>query len=246
MSNSVASGFSSRIGGRRRNYNIDEKYAKSPYLTNPIGKQLDKRRRSERSSNNSIQIEQKPAKSPRRRNGDSSDVESVLTKGSVRSYRTNQTSLYRRSISSGNTGRMMNLKNLLLPRDVDKLLRGFRQKNSNHPILKNRPNSGDHAKEDDDSTIGSVFALSIDDEAVYIACNEDEQVKEAIFSSDLFAAITMRNAGKQSHGQDVKLPSVFPVVTTVDIGGDVSDLESVHSAVAENVRITRSKGRKKR
>lgn len=265
MSSSVASGFSSRVGRNSiRKYNIDEKFAKvrflvscfyfikvtahqpflfllnqSPYLLNPIGK-LDKRRRSSKS----LGGEQKPAKSPRRRNNDS-DVESVLTKHSVRSYRsTSQTSTYKRSMSSSNTGRLMNMKNLLLPREVDKLLRGFRQKHSNHPILTNRPSSGDD-DQDDTSTIASDFALSIDDETVYKKCNADVQVKEALFSSDLFAAITLRSAGKHfKTGEDIVLPPVFPVVA-VDKGGDISDLESVHSVV-DNVRVTRSKSSKRR
>lgn len=138
----------------------------------------------------------------------------------------------------------MNMKNLLLPREVDKLLRGFRQKHSNHPILTNRPSSGDD-DQDDNSTIASDFALSIDDEVVYKKCNQDKQVKEALFSSDLFAAITLRSAGKQFvSGDNIVLPPVFPVVA-VDKGGDISDLESVHS-VAENLRTTRSMSSRKR
>jgi hypothetical protein len=239
MSNSVASGFS-RVGNRK--YRIDEKFAKSPYLSNPIGKAVDKRRRS---CNNSPRGERKTAKSPRRKHGDSSDVESVLTRGSVRSYRTSQTSTYRSRMPRDNTSRMMNMKNLLLPREVDKLLRGFRQKHSNHPILTNRPSSGDNVREDDDSTIASDFALSISDEAVYKKCVEDDEFKEAIFSGDLFAAITMRSANKQFRCEDVLLPSVFPVVA-VDKSGEVSDL-SVHSVEnVSKVPNTRSKGRKKR
>lgn len=245
MSNSVTSGFSSRFGRNsiRKHYNIDDKFSKSPYLANLTVAKLDKRRRS----SNSLRVEQKPAKSPRRRTGESSDMESVITRGSVKSYRTNQTSSYRRSIPSRNTG----LKNLLIvPRDVDKLLRGFRQKHSNHPILTNCQDS-EGRKDDDDSTIASDFAMSINDEAVYKECNRDEQVKEAIFSCDLFSAISLRSANKQFQGdRGIFLPSVFPVVASVDNGNDgcdVSDLESVHS-VAENVRVTRSKvkGRKKR
>ena len=237
MSNSVASGFSSRVG--HRTYQISDKFAKSPYLSNPIGK-VDKRRRSDNSHD-----EQKVAKSPRRRRGDSSDVESVITRSSVMSYRTSQTSSFRKST----TGRMMNMKNLLLPREVDKLLRGFRQKHSKHPILTNRANFGDDENKDDNSTIASDFALSIDDEVIYKQCNKDEELKSAIFSGDLFAAITMRNPGRQFSGEDVHLPSVFPVVD-VEKSGDVSDLESVHS-VADNARKmpntrSRAKGRKKR
>ena len=241
MSNSVASGFSSRVG--HRTYQISEKFAKSPYLSNPIGK-VDKRRRSDNS-----QDEKKVAKSPRRRRGDSSDLESVITRSSVRSYRTSQTSSYRRSSLPNTTGRMMNMKNMLLPREVDKLLRGFRQKHSKHPILTNLANSGDDGNEDDNSTIASDFALSIDDEVVYKQCNKDEEFKGVIFSGDIFAAITTRNSGRQFSGEDLILPSVFPVVA-VDKSGDVSDLESVHS-VAENARKmpntrSRAKGRKKR
>ena len=240
-SNSVASGFSSRVANRK--YRIDARLAKSPYLSNvnPIGKV--KRSRSYSSPRGN---EQKAAKSPRRKlGGDSSDVESVITKGSVRSYRTSQTASYRRSSMPNTAGRMNNMKNLLLPRDVDKILRGFRQKHNNHPILTNRPNSGDDNVEDDDnSTIASNFAESIDDEQIYKEITKDKEAKDAIFSGEIFSAITIRNAGKQ-YG-DVILPPVFPVVATEN-GGDVSDLESLHSAaVAEPPTRSRAKGRKKR
>lgn len=241
-SNSVASGFSSRVANRR--YRIDAKFAKSPYLSNPIGKV----KRSRSYNTTSLRgVEQKTAKSPRRnRGGDSSDAESVLTKGSVRSYRTSQTASYRRSSMPNTAGRMNNLKNLLLPRDVDKILRGFRQKHNNHPILTNRPNSGEEkGQEDDDSTIASDFAESIDDEKIYRHIIKDKEAKDAVpvFSGEIFSAITIRNADMQC--ADFILPPVFPLVATEN-GGDVSDLESLHSVAEPPNTRSRAKGRKKR
>lgn len=232
MSSSVASGFSSSRVGRHRKFNINDKFMNSPYLSNVSTFNHEKRRRgnSPKGSN----------KSPRRRHGDT-DAGSVATRGSGRSQRTSQT--YRRA-STNSTGRMMSMKNFLLPREVDKLLRGFRQKHSNHPILTNRsrPNSAGIEVEDDTSTIASDFAMSIDDEAVFKHCIENEQAKDAIFSGPLLAAITIRNSGRNFQADNVILPPVLPVVA-VDKGGDVSDLESVHS---DNVRKKSGRLRRKK
>ncbi|KAL3801013.1 hypothetical protein HJC23_002306 [Cyclotella cryptica] len=246
MSSSIASGFSSSRVGRNRKFNIDEKFANSPYLSQPIGSFHHEKKRRESSPRGDL----KAKKSPRRRTGDSSDVESIITRGSVRSYRTNQT--YRRPSAQNNTGRMTSMKSFLLPREVDKLLRGFRQKHSNHNVLTSRPraNSGCYP-EDDNSTISSDFASSLDDEEVYKQCANDEQVNDAIFSGPLFAEIARRNSCRKFEvGKDVILPPVVPDLTSVirvavDKSGDVSDLESDHS-VAERKEPRRPAGRKKR
>ncbi|KAL7521048.1 hypothetical protein ACHAWX_005744 [Stephanocyclus meneghinianus] len=241
MTSSIASGFPISVG-RNRKFNIDEKFANSPYLLQPIGSFRHEKKREDGSPRDDHDAQ----KSPWKRTGDSSDVETVITRGSVRSNRTNQK--YRRLSAQSNTGRMLSMKNFLLPREVDKLLRAFRQKHRNHSALTNqsRSNSGGHP-EDDDSTISSNFALSIDDEEVYKQCADDEEVNAAIFSGSLFAAIARRTSGRQFEAtKDVILPPVVPELTpvirvTVDKSGDVSDLESDHS-VADRKKT----GRKKR
>jgi len=232
MSSSVVSELSSGLAGKNRKYNIDKKFLKSPYLSNPfpIGKS-DRRRKCY----NSPRGGQKSVKSSSRRHDDPTDVESVLTRGSARSYRTSQTSLYQRSLMPNNVGRLNNMKNMLLPSEVDMLFRRFRQKYGNHPIVSNCPVLTDNGKQNiDDSTIASDFALSIDDEQICRQCTADEEVRDAIFSGDLFAALTMRHAEKQCSIQNVVLPHIFPIVD-VEKSGDVSDLESIHSVV-ENLR----------
>ena len=119
------------------------------------------------------------------------------------------------------------MKNFLLPREMDKLLKGFRQKHSNHPILRPRSAEDD---EDDTSTIASDSAESLDDKGVLSHCRKDgDEVMKALFSGPLFGEIAWRNSGRViSDGPMLTLPPVGSI--DHDKGGDVSDLESLHSS----------------
>eukprot|EP01082_Thalassiosira_pseudonana_P016007 g14180.t1 g14180 contig9:1344336-1344998(-) len=110
------------------------------------------------------------------------DAESVATRGSILSARTNQ-----RQRPSPSSGRSKPMKNFLLPREMDNLLREFRQKHSNPAMLATDANNIKDKYEDDDSTIAS--AMSLDDDAIYKECLKDDEVKDALFSGSLFAAI---------------------------------------------------------
>eukprot|EP00578_Thalassiosira_sp_NH16_P017216 CAMPEP_0181108218 /NCGR_PEP_ID=MMETSP1071-20121207/17513_1 /TAXON_ID=35127 /ORGANISM="Thalassiosira sp., Strain NH16" /LENGTH=237 /DNA_ID=CAMNT_0023191807 /DNA_START=28 /DNA_END=741 /DNA_ORIENTATION=- len=223
MSNSVAS---SQVGGNRK-YNIAPEFLSSPYLSKPIGSfDHDKRR-----SGGSPRESSRRAKPTRRRRGDN-DAESVTsfrTQRSVSTYRTQQ-SLRRPSQNSAR--RNVSMKNFLLPREMEKLLRGFRQKHSNHPMLRGRSGGGDIDDEDDNSTIASDFAESLDDKAVYLNCRKDQNVIDSLFSGPLFAEISLRNAGRgMSDGPVLTLPPVGTIDHDKNgASGDVSDLESVPSA----------------
>mmetsp|Transcript_31256 Transcript_31256/g.56703 ORF Transcript_31256/g.56703 Transcript_31256/m.56703 type:complete len:239 (-) Transcript_31256:90-806(-) len=223
MSNSVAS---SRVG-RNNKYNIAPEFLSSPYLSKPIGFDHDKRGRSGSSPRNSS----RKAKSTRRRRGDS-DAESVAsfrTQRSMSTFRSQQT--YRRP-SQNSAGRMASMKNFLLPREMEKLLKGFRQKHSNHPILKGQLYEDHLDYEDDNSTIASDSAESLDDKAVYMQCRKDgDDVMNSLFSGPLFAEIAWRNCDREmSDGPVLNLP---PVGTIDQQSGDVSDLESLHSSASK-------------
>ncbi|KAL7552374.1 hypothetical protein ACHAWF_015609 [Thalassiosira exigua] len=219
MSNSVAS---SRVG-RNRKYNIAPEFLSSPYLSKPIGSfDYDKKRRSGSPK----------AKGSGRRRGDS-DAESLgsfRTHRTTSSYRTQRT--YQRP-SKNSAQRMASIKNFLLPREMDKLLRGFRQKHSNHPIT-NGQSEEDY--EDDNSTIASADAASLDDKAVYLHCRRDgEEVMKSIFSGPLFAELTWRNCDREKGPikNDLTLPPVGSI--DHDKSGEVSDLESAHSSASKLV-----------
>lgn len=105
--------------------------------------------------------------------------------------------------------------------------RGFRQKHT--PILSGQP--GGEGDEDDNSTIASDFAESLDDKGVYLQCRKDQNVMDSLFSGPLFAEISWRNCGrKMSDGPVFTLPPVG-AVERGESGGDVSDLDSVTTPV---------------
>ena len=238
MSNSVVSGYSSRVGRHHQmKYNIAPELLASPYLSRPIGSFSRDEGHDKKKRSGSPRDEPRRAKSPRRRReeqrkNNGSDTESIATRSSITSYRTRET-YHHHSISHNNARRMVSMKNFLLPREVDKILRGFRQKHRNHPVLKNAETrlQSEHFKQDDDSTIASDCAQSLDDEAVYTSCIQNENVKSTLFSGQLFAEIALRNSGREigDEGPTIALP---PVVNSSqhDKCEEISDLESQHSS----------------
>lgn len=224
MDGSVAS---SRVG-RNKKYNIAPEFVNSPYLSKPIGFDHDRKRRSGDS---------RRAKSTGRGRG-ASDAESVA---SFRTQRTNRTtSTYRTQHTYRRTGtsasRMASMKNILLPREMEKLLRGFRQKHSHHPILRCQSDDDNPDHDDDNSTIASGAAESLDDKAVYMHCrkNGDSDVMNSLFSGPLFAEITWDNCNKEIlDGPVLNLPPVGTIDNENDKSGDISDLESLHSSASK-------------
>ncbi|KAL7538987.1 hypothetical protein ACHAXR_008933 [Thalassiosira sp. AJA248-18] len=224
MSNSVAS---SRVG-RNKKYNIAPEFLSSPYLSKPIGSFNEKRKKGGSPS----EVSRNAKSTARRRRGDSDagSVASFRTNRSVSSYRTQQT--YQRPSQNG-ARRMTSMKNFLLPREMEKLLRGFRQK-SQQTRFEQQKNEDDY--EDDTSTIASDSAESLDDKAVYLQIRSDSKGKDgedvfgSIFSSPIFAEIALRNCDREvSDGPILTLPPVG-ILDHDKSGGDVSDLESLHSS----------------
>mmetsp|Transcript_16332 Transcript_16332/g.34469 ORF Transcript_16332/g.34469 Transcript_16332/m.34469 type:complete len:253 (+) Transcript_16332:104-862(+) len=228
MDSSVAS---SRVGRNTKKYNIAPEFLTSPYLSKPIGFDHEKKRRSGENSG-------RRTKSTGRRRGDS-DAESVA---SFRTHRTNRTSssyrtqqTYRRPGQSS-ASRMASMKNFLLPREMEKLLRGFRQKHSNHPIMRGQSDDDHPDHEDDSSTIASDSAESLDDKAVYMQCRKkgDDDVMNSLFSGPLFAEITWNNCNRViTDGPVFNLPPVGTIDNENDKSGDISDLESLHSSASK-------------
>ncbi|KAL7439832.1 hypothetical protein ACHAXH_006570 [Discostella pseudostelligera] len=214
-------------GGRK--YNIAPEFLTSPYLSKPIGFYEPEKRRQK---NDSLQ---QASKSTRRRRTES-DAESVM------SFRTQRSSASKRSQQSYRSSRSsltkhMAVKNILLPREIDKLCREFRQKHSLHPILKTQVE--EQIYDDDTSTIDSEFAESLDDKAVYLHCHTNHDVENAMFSGGLFAEMAYRNATKErSKGPIVKLPPIR-LIHHEKTSGDVSDLDSLHSGPDQGGRRKR-------
>ncbi len=130
----------------------------------------------------------------------------------------------------------MTTKNILLPREIDKLCREFRQK-IQHPILKTQVKE---QVDDDNSTICSEFAASLDDKAVYLHFHRDNGLENALFpGGPLFAEMTYRNATKEkAKGPIIKLPPVR-LIHHDKTSGDVSDLDSLHSGPDQGRRRRR-------
>ena len=231
--------------GRNKKYNIAPEFSSSPYLSKPIGFDHEKKRRGG-GENNSV----RKAKSSGRRRGGDSDAESAAsfrthqTNWTLSSYRTQST--YRRSTGPTSASRMASMKNFLLPREMEKLLRGFRQKHSNHPIMRGRSDEDDPDHDDDTSTIASDSAESLDDKAVYLQCrkNGDADVMNALFSGPLFAEITWNNCNREVLDDPVlNLPPVGTIENENDKSGDVSDLDSLHSSASRLLPPGRPPGR---
>lgn len=206
---------SSDVNWAIRKYNIAPEFLSSPYLK-PIGFS-EPEKRKQKSKESSLQSK----KSTRQRQTES-DVESVV------SFRTQRSLASQKSYQSHRSRSSTKIYKLLLPREIDKLCREFRQKhNIQHPILKNQT---EEKSDDDTSTICSEFAESLDDKAVYLHCHKDPDVENALFpGGPLFAEMTFRNATKEKEKEPVvKLPPIR-LVRHEKASGDVSDLDSLHS-----------------
>ena len=235
MANSVAS---SRVG---RKYNIAPELCNSPYLSKPTASpyltkpgSFQEKQRGKNHHGGSPGEASKRSKSTTRRRRGERDAEIVA---SFRTHRTSMSS-YRRP-SQGSAQRMTSMKKFLLPREMDKLLRGFRQKNANHPISKGQ-SAEEEEYEDDTSTIASDFAEPIEDRAVYLHFRKcGDEVMKSLFSGPLFAEITWRNCNKEVTGE--------PVLTLPSVGisdhdkCDVSDLESLPSVERRQPKNSRRK-----
>jgi hypothetical protein len=215
MSFNVPLNLSSSFNGRK--YNIASEFANSPYLSKPIGSfDHEKKPRPNRSPMNSTKGKQ----------GDS-DAESLASLRSHRSARSQRTQQSHRS-SHTSAGRHVTTKNfLLLPREMSKILREFRQRNSSHPILRT-PTAGQPDHEDDNSTIASDFAECLDDKAVYSHCRKEKTLQDALFSSPLFAELAIAHVtAKTTSGVPTGRMLMLPRVDRIDHEcGDISDLDS--------------------
>ena len=245
--------LSSGSGGRKQ-FNIAPEFANSPYLTKPIGIHHEKQRRS-----GSPATETHKATSTTRKDkqqGDTrslaevsskrdSDVESLASLKShhtARSQRTQQSfrsvvNTTRRSVGGGVAN-----KSFLLPREMDKLLREFRQKNSNHSILAQAAVQTKHQDDDDSSTIASDFVECLDDKGIYIHARKDPSVVGVLFSGPLFAELAFRNSSKDRSGGPIGPMLILPPVDcrTNDknrsASGDLSDLDSLQSGTESRRR----------
>jgi len=221
---------STRIAVSGKKYNIDPKYQKSPYLSRPFSPGSKQKRKS---TDKLLAV--------KRRNREDGG-ESVATRDSFRTQlttTTHRTSATTRTsgVRSHSNARNLPTKNLLLPREMDKLLKSFRQRHSDHPILKDQQSKvkqGNNSKDDDDnSTIASSSAQSLDDMAVYKNCLQNKDVSEILFSGPVFSELTVRpseridNYGSMLSG-GITLPPVMDGLTDQD--DDVSDLGSCTSA----------------
>ena len=212
MSFNVPLNLSSSSSRNGKKYNIAPEFAKSPYLSKPIGSFDHEKLRQSRSPGKSI------------KQGDS-DAESLASLKSHRSARSQRTQKSHRSSSAG---RNVSTKSFLLPREMDKILREFRQKNSNHPLLRSQA-VGQLDHEDDNSTIASDFAECLDDKAVYSHCRKEQTLQDSLFSGTIFAELTFRNATKEKSGVPIGPTLLLPPVDRFDreqTSGEVSDLDS--------------------
>jgi len=189
---------------------IDPKFANSPYLSRPIGSPTHK------ASNNNGR---------RRRRRDDDSVASFKTSTSFRTHRTQRTIATQRTVSSSTTSlRNKSVKNLILaPREADKLLRGFRQARKREDT--NAAAEDTNAVENDDnSSIYTNFADSIDDKRVYLEISKKKEVVDSIFSGSIFQELTLRNCSTDHDVPIVSLPPVGVIDSRGKSNGDVSSI----------------------
>lgn len=213
MSFNVPLNLSSSSSRNGKKYNIAPEFAKSPYLSKPIGSFDPEKHRRSRS----------PGKSIKQGDSDSESLASLKSHRSAKSQRSQQS--YRASSAAG---RNVPMKSFLLPREMDIILREFRQKNCNHPILRSQA-VGQLDHEDDNSTIASDFAECLDDKAVYSHCRKEQTLQDSLFSGTIFAELTFRNATKEKSGVPIGPTLLLPPVDRFDreqTSGEVSDLDS--------------------
>jgi len=225
MSSSVAS---SRAG-RNKKYNIAPEFVSSPYLSKPIGFDHDRPRRGGGSRDRDRARPLRGHRAPRGADGNSEaeSLASFRTSRSTASYRTHATC---RSRASRNTAQVRTaMKNFLLPREMEKLLRGFRQKHGPRAGMTGHAGEDYPGDGDDDSTIASDFADSINDKAVYLQCRrEGKEALNSLFSGPIFAEISLRECDRETtDGPVLNLPPVGMIDRPKS--GDVSELESLHS-----------------
>jgi hypothetical protein len=244
--------LSSGSGGRKQ-FNIAPEFANSPYLTKPIGIHYEKQRRS-----GSPTTETPKATSTTRKDkqqGDTrslaevsskrdSDVESLASLKSHHTARSQRTQQSFRSVvntTRRSAGGGVANKSFLLPREMDKLLREFRQKNSNHSILAQAMVQTNHHDDDDSSTIASDFAECLDDKGVYIHARKDPSLVDLLFSGPLFAELAFRNATKDRSGGSIGPMLILPPLDSRadknrSASGDLSDLDSLQSGTKSRRR----------
>ena len=194
---------------------IDPKFANSPYLSRPIGSPTHK------ASNNNGR---------RRRRRDDDSVASFKTSTSFRTHRTQRTVATQRTVSSSTALKNKSVKNLILaPREADKLLKGFRQAHKSDDT--NAEDDVINAVEiDDNSSIDTNFADSIDDKDVYVEIAKKKEVVDSIFSGSIFQELTLRNCSTDHDGPIVSLPPVNLIdsrrgMSNGDISSILSDLD---------------------
>lgn len=234
--------LSSGSGGRKQ-FNIALEFANSPYLTKPIGIHHEKQRRSGSPTTGSPKATsttrkdkqqgdtQSLAEVPSKRDSDVESLASLKSHHTARSQKTQQSfrsvvNTTRKSLGGGAAS-----KSFLLPREMDKLLREFRQKNSSHSIL---AQAAVQTNDDDSSTIASDFAECLDDKGIYGHARKDPSVVDVLFSGPLFAELAFRNVTKDHSGGPIGPMLVLPPLDSRtnknrSTSGDLSDLDSLHS-----------------
>ena len=197
---------------------IDPKFANSPYLSRPIGSPTHK------ASNNNGR---------RRRRRDDDSVASFKTSTSFRTQRSCRTQKTQQTYSTSQTTSLRNktVKNLILaPREADKLLKGFRQAHKREDT--NAAAEDDvNDNNDDNSSIDTCFADSIDDKNVYLEISKKKDVVDSIFSGSIFQELTLRNCSTDHDGPIVSLPPV----NLIDSRGKSGDVSSILSDLDESI-----------
>ena len=209
---------------------IDQKFANSPYLSRPIGSPTHK------ASNNN---------SRRRRRRDDDSVASFKTNTSFRTHRTQRTAATQRTVSSSTTPlKNKSVNNLILaPREADKLLKGFRQAHKSDDTNAAVEDSN-VAENDDNSSIDTNFADSIDNKEVYLEISKKKEVVESIFSGKIFQELSIRYCSADHDGPIVSLPPVNLIDSRGKSNGDVSSIlsdldESIHPPMDSGTRRKR-------
>ena len=211
---------------------IDPKFAQSPYLSKPIGRCSNERRRrsgdSAKAAPNLNSVKKVTA------SGDAS----VGSFRSVRSVRTHKTHQPFQQTFGLNSNSARQKQALLLPRETEKLLRSFRQKvHQNGDAPKDQQYA---AVDGDSSTICTDDCASLDDRAVFVSINTCQKAMESVFSGPVFAELSLQDTDKKP-GR-----TALPPLTVSSEPDDVSDLESLASKQPETRRKRRTNRRKAR
>lgn len=208
--------------GKDPNSIISSKFANSPYLESVQPRQSLAHKQKEKAKKCQDEEGQEkplvvvqPKQSQRGGRGGRSikthvprGSDSVNSYISIRSSKTRQSSGLSHASSIGRA-RIA----ILLPSEVDKLLVAFSSKHKDDNHLTLAQNNTDNNIVEDDSTIAS--ATSMDDNHVYRDC------KEEVFSSDLFANISLARDPDSTTGPTLTLEAA--------VDDDISDLDSVVS-----------------